>query len=62
MTKYKLSKHVNDKSYYLNINLAKNSAYCKKRQRVRSVSFETVACAAALACALAALALILSLK
>lgn len=61
MTKYKLSKYVNDKSYYLNINLAKNSAYCKKR-RTRGVSFETAICAAALACALAALALIISLK
>ena len=61
MTKYKLSKHVNDKSYYLNINLAKNSAYCKK-QRTSKVSFETAICAAALACALAALALIISLK
>ena len=61
MTKYKLSKHVNEKSYYLNVNLAKNSSHFKQR-RVRSVSFETVACAAALACALAALALILSLK
>lgn len=61
MTKYKLSKHVNDKSYYLNINLAKNSAYSKK-QRTPKVSFETAICAAALACALAALALIISLK
>lgn len=61
MPKYKLSKHVNDKSYYLNINLAKNSAYCKK-QRMRGVLFETAICVAALACALAALALILSLK
>lgn len=61
MTKYKLSKHVNDKSYYLNINLAKNSAYSKK-QRMPRVSFETAICAAALACALAALALIISLK
>lgn len=61
MTKYKLSKHVNDKSYYLNINLAKNSAYSKK-QRTPRVSFETAICTAALACALAALALIISLK
>lgn len=61
MPKYKLSKHVNEKSYYLNVNLAKNSVYCKQL-RVRKVSFETAVCAAALACALAALALILSLK
>lgn len=62
MTKYKLSKHVNEKSYYLNVNLAKNSAYCKKQRLIRRVSFETAVCAAALACALAALALIISLK
>lgn len=61
MAKYKLSKHVNEKSYYLNLNLAKNSTYCK-HPRIRKVSFETAVCAAALACALAALALIISLK
>lgn len=61
MTKYKLSKHVNEKSYYLNVNLAKNSVY-RKQPRIRKVSFETAVCAAALACALAALALIISLK
>ena len=61
MAKYKLSKYVNDKSYYLNTNLAKNSSYCKK-QRTSKVSFETAVCAAALACTLAAFALIISLK